>query len=67
MSRLIVSSELQRLTLTELWALHARVHDDLIRSPANSADRRNALASLENIRRAIIARTTPGSPLTPGL
>ncbi|MCP5366716.1 MAG: hypothetical protein H6907_09920 [Hyphomicrobiales bacterium] len=53
MSRLIVSSELQRLSLTELWALHAKICDDLIRSPADSAERRNALASLENIRRAI--------------
>ena len=56
MSRLIVSSELQRLTLTELWALHARIHEDLVRSSPGSTDRHNALASLENICRAIAAK-----------
>lgn len=62
MSRLIVTSELQRLSLTELWAIHAKVQQELVRSPADSAQRRNALASLENIRRAINTRTASPGP-----
>lgn len=56
MSRIVVPSELRHLTLTELWGLHARIERDLIQSEAGSAERRNGLASLENIRRAANAR-----------
>ncbi len=53
MSRLITTAELQRLTLAELHALRRAVEDELLRSNPDTATRRNALASLENIERAI--------------
>ena len=61
MSKIILASELKGRTLSELWSLYAHVERQLTQSAVNSADRRNALASLENIRRAINARAqTPG-------
>lgn len=55
MSRIITAAELHTLSLSELQAMSARVHRELVRSAQGSAARRNALASLENIRRAIAA------------
>lgn len=53
MSKLTLPSSLSGMGLKELWALHASVQEDLFRSAPNSPERRNALASLENIERAM--------------
>lgn len=53
MSKIVLPSDLQTLTLTELWGLYAKAERELMQSAASSAARRDALASLENIRRAI--------------
>ena len=64
MSRIILPVDLQGLSLNELWSLHAEADRALTRSAAGSAERRDALASLENIRRAIAARETlPMKPM----
>ena len=56
MCRMITTQELQRLSLAELQTLFRQVHSELARSAPGSADRRNALASLETIAAAIHAR-----------
>jgi len=53
MSGLITAAELQHRSLTDLQTLYRKVQDELTRSPRGSAARRNALASLETIARAI--------------
>lgn len=53
MCQLVLPHSLRRLSLTELWALHAKVLSELTQSEPDSPKRRNALASLENIERAI--------------
>ena len=53
MSRLITAAELQNRTLFDLQTLYRKVQEELTRSPRGSAARRNALASLDNIVRAI--------------
>ena len=53
MSRIITASELQNRSLADLQALYRAVQQELSASATGSADRRNALASLENIGRAI--------------
>lgn len=55
--------ELQRLPQAELAVMQRQIRDALTRSAAGSAERRNALASLENISRVVNARHA----LTPGL
>jgi hypothetical protein len=56
MSKLTLPYDLQRLSLSELWAIHAKVQSELIKSGKDTAERRNALASLENIERALSLR-----------
>ena len=51
MCKLITASELQTRTDGELSALFRKVSQELVQSKANTAKRRNALASLENISR----------------
>lgn len=58
MNRIIVASELQNRSLEELKVAFHKAQQDLARSAAGSAERRNALASLENIGRAIDSRQT---------
>lgn len=53
MFRLITAAELRGRTLSDLQDLYRKVEAELIRSPRGSAQRRNAIASLENIARAI--------------
>jgi hypothetical protein len=53
MFRLITAAELRGRTLSDLQDLYRTVEAELIRSPRGSAQRRNALASPENIARAI--------------
>lgn len=56
MPKIIIMSELQSRTLSELHALYRKIHENLVRSEPDSVERRNALASLENISRAINTR-----------
>jgi len=58
MSRIITPSELQKRSLEELRVAFNRAQQDLAISAPNSPERRNALASLENIRRAMNNRHT---------
>ena len=56
MSKVITVFELQRLPQNELAAMQRNMQDALTRSPVGSTERRNALASLENINRVLNAR-----------
>lgn len=56
MTSLITAQDLAGKTKTELSGLHRHFVDALIRSEAGTVERRNALASLENISRAMAAR-----------
>ena len=62
MFRLITAAELQHRSLEDLHGLYRLVHADLVRSAPESAERRNALASLENISRAIRTQHAPRPP-----
>lgn len=62
MSRIITPSDLQGRSLSELQALHRSVHDELVRSAPGSADRRQALASLETLSLAIARLRSLGGP-----
>lgn len=55
MSKLITAADLAGKTIPELRVLFRAAHDDLARSEPDSPERRNALASLENISRALAA------------
>ena len=50
--RLISNQELQKRSESELSALFCTVSKGLVRTKKGSPERRNALASLENISRA---------------
>jgi len=54
--RVIPMQELHSKCEKELCALFAAVSRELVRSERESSARRNALASLENIARARVAR-----------
>jgi hypothetical protein len=56
--KLISSHELQKRSESELSALFCTVSKGLIRTKKGSPERRNALASLENINRARSLRMT---------
>ena len=56
MPRLILNLELQQRSESELSALFCTVSKGLIRSARGSPERRNSLASLENISRARVSR-----------
>jgi hypothetical protein len=49
--KLISNHELQKRSDSELSALFTQVSRDLVRTQRHSPERRNALASLENIAR----------------
>ena len=53
MSKLITAGELAGKSIGELRSLYRAAHDDLVRSTRGSQERRRALASLENISRAM--------------
>jgi hypothetical protein len=55
--KLITKFELAAKRKTELYALLREVFNELARSEPGSHERRNALASLENIEREIILKT----------
>jgi hypothetical protein len=54
--KLISNHELQKQSESELSALFCTVSKGLVRTKRGSPERRNALASLENISRARVAR-----------
>jgi hypothetical protein len=58
--KLITNHELQKLTERELTALFCAVSQGLVRTRRQSPERRNSLASLENISlaRAVCLRTS---------
>lgn len=62
MSKVITMSELQYLPPGELAAMQRQIRDALTRSAAGSAERRNALASLENINRVLNMRRALKAP-----
>ncbi|HSG16836.1 MAG TPA: hypothetical protein VLE70_11020 [Anaerolineae bacterium] len=60
MSRIITMAELQNRPMVYLQKLHHQMQQDLAESAVGSEDRRTALASLENISRAMAhARMLP--------
>jgi hypothetical protein len=54
--RLILNIELHNRSESELSALFCTVSKGLVRTKMGTPERRNALASLENISRARVAR-----------
>ena len=58
--KLISNHELYQRSESELSALFRAVSEGLVRSERGSPERRNALASLENISLARAARMTAG-------
>ena len=54
--KLITRFELAAKTKTELYALHRDVFNALVQSKPNTHERRNAMASLENIEREIYSK-----------
>jgi len=55
MSRIITTSELENRNKQELSALFRKVSQETAKSEPGSPERRNALASLENINRELNA------------
>jgi hypothetical protein len=62
MCKVFTSTELDRLTKTELSALFKKVSGHLGRTDPGSPERRNCLASLENIERTVIQRRKGPKP-----
>ena len=60
--KLIVNCELQKRSESELSALFCTVAKGLVLTKRESPERRNALASLENISRARVARMRACQP-----
>ena len=56
--KLVTTYELQKRSDSELSALFRAVSQGLVRTERGSPERRNALASLENISRARVSRMT---------
>ncbi len=54
--KLLTIFELATRSEKELHVIYREVFNELAKSEEGSADRRNALASLENIERALISR-----------
>ena len=57
MSKIFTAAALDRYSVPELRSLFRQAQLDLAASEADTAERRDALASLENISRAIAKRT----------
>jgi hypothetical protein len=60
--KLILNHDLQKRSESELSALFCTVSKGLVRTKRGSHERRNALASLENISRARAARMQQCAP-----
>ena len=54
--KLLTIFELATRSEKELHVIYREVFNELAKSEEGSADRRNAIASLENIERALISR-----------
>jgi hypothetical protein len=67
MRRIITPSELHRLGYEELRSLFAKVSRELTQTEPGTSEHRTALASLENIRRAMTQRTITACPKPPSL
>ncbi len=57
--KLITRHELASKSISELRVLYRKVFNALVQSVPESAERRNALASLENLDREIASRLEP--------
>lgn len=57
MSKIFTAAALDRYNVPELRSLFRQAQLDLAASEADTAERRNAIASMENISRAIAKRT----------
>ena len=57
MSKIFTAAALERYSVPELRTLFRQAQQNLAATDADTADRANALASLENISRAIAKRT----------
>lgn len=62
MASIMTAAALEHRTLEELRTLMRKVERDLALSAPGSAERRNALASLENLSRAIARRRAHHPP-----
>jgi hypothetical protein len=56
MSRIFTQAALQGRSLPELRALFAQAHQELVHSEAGSHERRDALANIDTISRALAQR-----------
>ena len=56
MTKLITTNELAKLNDSELNELFRAIFNELVQSEPDTAQRRNSLASLENLRREINQR-----------
>lgn len=56
MSKIFTQAALQGRSLPELRALFHEAHQELVRSEAGSQERRDALANLDTISRAVAQR-----------
>lgn len=66
MSTIITPAELHHLGLDELSALFNKVSAELVQTAPLSQARRDALASLDNIQRAMAHRLAHPRPKPPG-
>lgn len=62
MSKIITPAALQNRSIAELRVLHRQVQQDLAASAEGSAERAAAIASLENIQRALRAKLAHSGP-----
>ena len=62
MSKIITPATLQHRSVHELQALHRKAHQELAVSAKGSAERRAAIATLENIQRALRAKLAHSGP-----
>ena len=62
MTKVLTQAALAHLSAGELQALHRKVRQDLAASAEGSAERAAALATLENVSRALRAKLVPSGP-----
>ncbi len=67
MTKLITTNELARLNDLELHGLYRKIFNELVQSDPDTAQRRNSLASLENLLREINQRHSNHWKLEVGL
>lgn len=62
MSKVFTVAHLQARSESELRVIFKKAHDDLARSAPGSAERRNALATIENVTRVLNQRRAMPRP-----